>query len=76
MEQMAGFGIDAEILQEIKEFFEQYDYYRFTGSKIDSAEAKLLWERVNRVIKTLNQADNFIHKKRKTPERRGQNEKF
>lgn len=76
VEQMAGFGIDAEILQEIKEFFEQYDYYRFTGSKIDSAEAKLLWERVNRVIKTLNQADNFIHKKRKTPERRGQNEKF
>ncbi len=76
VDQIAGFGVNEETLGEIKEFFDQYDYYRFTGSKIDSAEARRLWERVNLIIKTLDQGDVFINKKGKTPERRGQNEKI
>lgn len=76
VEQIAGFGVNGETLREIREFFDQYDYYRFTGSKIDLVEARRLWEMVNRIIKTLDQGDNHINKKGKAPEGRGQNEKF
>lgn len=74
VEQIAGFGINPETLREIKEFFDQYDYYRFTGSKIDSAAAGQLWERVNRIIKNLDQGNGL--KKGKMPERRGRSEGF
>lgn len=76
VEQIAAFGINPEILREIKEFFDQYDYYRFTGSKIDSAAAGQLWERVNRIIKYLDQGNGLINKKGKAPERRGQSERL
>ncbi|MGE5604394.1 MAG: BatD family protein [Bacteroidota bacterium] len=76
VEQIAGFGINPETLQEIKEFFDQYDYYRFTGNKIDSTEAGRLWEQVNRIIKNLDQGDGLINKKGKAPERRGQSERL
>lgn len=76
VEQIASFGVNGETLQEIKEFFDQYDYYRFTGSKIEPAEARRLWERVNGIIKTLDQGDTLSNKKGKAPEGRGQNEKF
>lgn len=76
VEQIAGCGINQETLREIKEFFDQYDYYRFTGSKIDSAAAGQLWEKVNRIIKDLDQGNGLINKKGKAPEGRGRSERF
>lgn len=76
VEQIAAFGINPETLREIKEFFDQYDYYRFTGSKIDSAAVGQLWEKVNRIIKNLDQGNGLINKKGKAPERRGRSERF
>ena len=71
VEQIAVNGIDPETLQALKDFFDQYDYYRFTGNKIDSTEAGLLWEKVDRIINALDQRDNFTLKKEKTSQRRG-----
>ena len=76
VEQIAAFGINPETLRDIKEFFDQYDYYRFTGSKIDSAVVGQLWEKVNRIIKNLDQGNGLINKKGKAPERRGRSERF
>ncbi len=76
VEQITGYGIDVETLRAIKEFFDQYDYYRFTGSKIGVSDAEQLWERVNGIIKTLGQVEDINLKAVKAPERRGQNGKF
>lgn len=70
VEQLAVNGVDPETLQAIKDFFDQYDYYRFTGNEIESSEAEQLWERVNRIIKALDQRDNFTLKQGKTSQRR------
>lgn len=75
VDQLAGYGVDAKTLQGLREFFDQYDYYRFTGSKIDATEAGRLWERANRVIKALDQEDNSTIKQGKALEGRGYNGK-
>jgi len=75
-EQIKGFGINPETLEEIKAFFDRYDYYRFTGNKIDLTEVEQLWDRVNRIIKNIDKIENNTPKVGKAPERRGQNGKF
>lgn len=71
IEQIAVNGIEPETLQAIKDFFDQYDYYRFTGNRISSTEAEQLWEKVDRFIKTLDRRDNYNLKKGKASQRRG-----
>ncbi len=73
---IADDGVNPEILQDIKDFFDRYDYYRFTGSKIGAAEVGQLWERVNRIIKNIDQIENYSPKVSKGLERRGQNGKL
>lgn len=76
VEQIEGFGVNTETLGEIKAFFDRYDYYQFTGSKIGVTEVEQLWEKVNRIIKNIDQIENYTQKVGKAPERRGQNGKF
>lgn len=75
VERIGEHGIDPEILRKIKDFFDQYDYYRFTGNKIGPTEAEQLWERVESLIETLDQVGGYNQKEGKTPERRGHNER-
>lgn len=72
---IAVYGVKPEALREIKEFFDQYDYYRFTGAKIGADEAGKLWEKVDSIIKSLDQAGDYRQEKGKIPERSGQNER-
>lgn len=73
---IAPYGAKPEVLREIKEFFDQYDYYRFTGAKIGADEAGKLWEKVNSIIKSLDQAGDYRQEEGKTPERSGQYERY
>ncbi len=75
VEQIAAYGVESDTLRKIKDFFDQYDYYRFTGSKISPTEAEQLWEQVDLIIKTLDQVGNYNQEAGKAPERRGQNGK-
>ena len=63
VERIAVYGVKPEKLREIKEFFDQYDYYRFTGNKIGPSEAEQLWERVDSIIKSLDQVGDYERKR-------------
>lgn len=76
VKKIAAYGVKPEALREIKEFFDQYDYYRFTGNKIGADEAGKLWERVDSIIKSLDQVGDYRQEEGKTPERSGQYEKY
>ncbi|NLY74473.1 MAG: protein BatD [Firmicutes bacterium] len=74
VEKISEYGVDPETLREVKDFFEQYDYYRFTGNKIDGTEARRLWEKVNGILKALDrQVVNNSQPKMNLAERRGRN---
>lgn len=47
-------GIPAEVTGDIREFFERYDYHRFTGAHLGQTEAEEFWERAVRIINALD----------------------
>ncbi|NLW48912.1 MAG: protein BatD [Firmicutes bacterium] len=65
VQKIVVYGVKPEALREIREFFDQYDYYRFTGNKISPDEAGKLWERVDSIIKSLDQTDGYGEKRSK-----------
>jgi hypothetical protein len=47
-------GVTETILQKIKDFFAQYDFYRFTGAAIPKNDAEQMWADINWIIENLN----------------------
>jgi hypothetical protein len=47
-------GIPAGVIQDIREFFERYDYHRFTGAHLSQNDAEEFWERAVRIINALD----------------------
>ena len=47
-------GVPAGTLEDIREFFERYDYHRFTGSQLAEADATEFWERAQRILSALD----------------------
>jgi hypothetical protein len=65
VEKIAVYRVEPEALREVGEFFDQYDYYRFTGNKIGPVEAEQLWEKADSIIKFLDQTDGYGEKRSK-----------
>lgn len=47
-------GIPAGVTDDIREFFERYDYHRFTGTHLGRTDAEEFWERAVRIINALD----------------------
>ncbi len=51
--ELADQEVPTETLSLIKEFFDQYDFYRFTGAKLQSDAARRLCETIQTIVKGL-----------------------
>ena len=60
-------GLPPEILQEIRTFFERYDYYRFTGTKLNPTTAQELWDLVEKIIIALENQKKLKAKSKAKP---------
>jgi hypothetical protein len=47
-------GIPAEVTGDIRQFFERYDYQRFTGAHVSPESAHEFWDQAVRIIKALD----------------------
>lgn len=47
-------GIPAAVTNDIREFFERYDYHRFTGAHLLPMDAEDFWERAVRILSALD----------------------
>ena len=59
VESLTAKGIPTAITEDIREFFERYDYHRFTGAALGQNDAGEFWERALRIINALD------HRKKK-----------
>jgi hypothetical protein len=58
VESLKNEGIDANVLQQIGDFFTKYDFYRFTGAGISSDDAGQMLQNIAHIIDELNKKAN------------------
>jgi hypothetical protein len=62
-EELAGLNRPGELLQQIRDFFDRYDFYRFTGAKLGQDDVARLIDLAEQIIRSDNAVPVFTDSK-------------